>query len=168
MSNRPKEYIQRGGPWDRQRVRLQRYERDLIRRAERAGEEKTIVKVADLRWLWELANRAPAPRHRERMGLFEEWKQEQELGKALATSWVRIAKGMPKANARAEMYRTIRSVLRLAESTAQRRMDNREVRQIARRFIDPDVTEFWSQFPDLTGADRVAICQQITRRFRNR
>lgn len=107
------------------------------------------------------------------MGFFEEMEQEQELGKALATSWVRSATGVPKDDARDTMYATIRSALGLAESTAQRRMDTREVRQIARRFISPDVTdaeqrEFWSQFPGLKKADRVAICQQITRRFRNR
>lgn len=169
----PQEYIQRTGPWDRQRIRLERYERGLIHRAERAGEETTIVKVEDLRWLWELAKKAPGPRHREPMGLFEEMEQNEQLGKALATAWVQIAKGVPKAEAMATMYDTITLKLKLAESTAQRRMDNRKVKQIARGLISADVgdteqREFWSQFPGLKKAGRVAICREIMKRFRSR
>jgi hypothetical protein len=168
MTNPPRQYIPRVSIFERQRVRLQRYEH-VIRRAEEAGDETTIANVADLRWLWDLANQAPPPRHRERKGLSEISRQEQELGKALATAWVRVEQGVPKDEAKAAMYTTIRSSLRLAQSTAQRRMDDREVKEIARGFINPDVTdseraEFWSQFPDLTEADRVAICERIKRR----
>jgi hypothetical protein len=173
-------YASRAGPWHRQRIRLKLYEQDVIRRAEKAGEEYTIVKVAVLRWLWELAYGAPRVAHRERMGVSERAEQESELGKALAGAWVRIALGVPKDEALLGAYQQASRALGwkippdlTKEPTAKKRMQHREVTRIARQFfdltdMDDEQREFWSEFPELTEADRERLCDNVkrTRGFR--
>jgi hypothetical protein len=173
----PQQYIPRVGP--RQRDRLDRYERRVIRRAEQAGRKYTIVDVANLRWLWNLAAKAPRPRHRERLSPRETYRREHELGKALAGAWVQIELGVPKDEAMVGAYKKVSAMLGWKEPkdekepTAKRRMESRLVTRIARRFIAPvvptsvsddDRAQFWAQFPDLTEADRDRICEQIKKR----
>jgi hypothetical protein len=167
----PQEYWPRGAHAGDQKERLRRYGGSVIGRAERAGDETTIVKVADLRWLWDIANRA-RPKKRQPKSLPEELRQHEILGKALATARVRIARGMSRDEAYRIMYETIRSELHLARKTAKRRLDLAEVREIARfhlyprrtDIIHPTEAEFWAQFPDVTAAERAQICEKVSRR----
>jgi hypothetical protein len=175
----PRLYIPRVSFFERQRVRLQRYEQSVIRRAEEAGEEPTIANVADLRWLWNLADKAPRPSHRERLAYRESYRRDHELGKALAGAWVQIALGVPKDKAMFGAYKKVSAVLGWKEPkdgkepTAKRRMESRLVTRIARRYIAPEVptsvddderAKFWAQFPDLTEADCDRICGQIKKK----
>ena len=50
----------------RQRNYLDNYERDVLHPAEEAGDECVLVDLKQLRWLWNLADKAPNPPHREK------------------------------------------------------------------------------------------------------